>query len=86
MRRITYKDKEYLIHTRSGMRLIDSMREQGIPVECNCKKDPSSRLCLTRYPRSEAFLLTEPTELERSVLTPQELDQGYRLACQALFK
>lgn len=86
MRRITYRDKEYLIHTRSGMRLIDSMREAGIPVECRCKTDPASRLCLTRYPRGEAFLLTEPSPLERQVLSAQELEQGCRLACQALFK
>ncbi len=86
MRRIKYNGEEYLIHTRSGMTLIDALREHHIPVECDCDgHSESSRKCAVQWPKDTAFLLTGPTELERKVLGA-DLEKGWRLACQAMFK
>lgn len=86
MRRIKYKDEEYLVHTRSGMRLIDALVEQGVPVTCDCDgQSHTTEQCLVQWPKDTAFLLTEPTEFERRQLGDR-LEKGHRLACQALFK
>jgi 2Fe-2S ferredoxin len=85
MRRIDYNGEEYLVHTRSGMKVIDALREQGVPVECDCKGNESTGKCMVKWPKDTAFLLTSPTEFERQVLG-DKLGQGYRLACQAIFK
>jgi ferredoxin len=86
MRRIDYKDEEYLIHTRSGMRVLDALREHGIAAHCDCdSRESSSQECAVKWPKDTAFLLTAPTEFERKILG-DKLGQGYRLACQAMFK
>ncbi|MCG0239941.1 MAG: hypothetical protein L6E13_12355 [Firmicutes bacterium] len=88
MRRVEYKDQEILIHTRSGWRLLDSLAEQGVAVECDCnpKAGTSTARCAVKYPKAEAFLLTAPTEFEYKVLGPEKVAQGWRLGCQALWK
>jgi Na+-transporting NADH:ubiquinone oxidoreductase subunit NqrF len=85
MRRIKFQDEEYLIHTRSGHRLLASMKEQGIAVNCQCAKGNYDN-CKVKFPQDTAFLLVSPTALEKKVFTKDELDQGMRLACQALWK
>lgn len=87
MRRIDYQGQEYLIHTRSGMRLMDAALESGVPVQCDCnhKSGQSGAKCAIKWPKDTQFLLTAPTALEREVLGDQ-LKQGLRLACQAIFK
>lgn len=86
MRRIKYKDEEYLIHTRSGVTVLEVMRDHGIGVACDCDGVAnSSEECVVQWPKDTAFLLTAPTELERKILGSR-LDQGHRLACQAIFK
>lgn len=86
MRRIKYKNEEYLVHTRSGMRLIDALIEQGIPVTCDCDgKSHTTEQCLVQWPKDTAFLLTEPTPFEQQQLGDR-LEKGHRLACQAMFK
>jgi Na+-transporting NADH:ubiquinone oxidoreductase subunit NqrF len=86
MRRIDYKGEEYLIHTRSGMKLIQALHESGIPATCDCDgKGGSTEQCVVKWPKDTQFLLTAPTEHEKKVLGDR-LSQGYRLACQAMFK
>lgn len=87
MRRVDYDGQEYLIHTRSGMRLIHTMREMGIPVQCECgsKDEEAAGKCSVKFERSQLFLLNSPNEFERKVLG-DKIEQGYRLACQALYK
>jgi len=87
MRRIDYNGEEYLIHTRSGTNIVESMAELGVAVECDCnpKKGQSEGKCSVKWPKDTAFLLTGPTDLERQVLG-EKLDKGHRLACQAMFK
>jgi Na+-transporting NADH:ubiquinone oxidoreductase subunit NqrF len=86
MRRIDYKDEEYLIHTRSGMRVIDALKEHGIAAECDCDgRGSSTEKCAVKWPKDTAFLLTAPTEFEKKILG-DKLAQGYRLGCQAIFK
>lgn len=87
MRRIDYDDEEYLIHTRSGMRVLDAMQEAGIAVTCDCdaKAGTTSGKCAVKWPKDTAFLLTAPTELEKQVLGDQ-IQKGQRLSCQAIFK
>lgn len=88
MRRVEYKEQELLIHTRSGWHLLDSVAEQGVPVECDCnpRTGTSSALCAVKYPKAEAFLLTAPTDFERKILGEEKLEKGWRLGCQALWK
>lgn len=85
MRRIEYGGNEYLIHTRSGMRLLETMQEFGIPVACDCKGAESSGKCTVKFERPVLFLLNNPTALERQVLG-EKIEQGFRLACQALYR
>lgn len=86
MRRIDYKGEEYLIHTRSGMLLLDAMREAGVPAVCDCDgRGRSTEQCLVKWPKDTQFLLTAPTPFEEKVLGDR-INGGYRLACQALFK
>lgn len=86
MRRIKYKDEEYLIHTRSGVAVLDVMRDHGIPADCDCDGvAKSSEHCVVQWPKDTAFLLTAPTEFEKKVLG-DKLNLGHRLACQAIFK
>lgn len=86
MRRIDYKDEEYLIHTRSGMTVIDAIRDHGIATECDCDGvTHSTEKCVVKWPKDTAFLLTAPTAFEKKVLGDR-IGQGYRLGCQAIFK
>ncbi|MFZ5815559.1 MAG: hypothetical protein ACOY93_09705 [Bacillota bacterium] len=86
MRRIKYNGEEYLIHTRSGLRVLDVMRDHGIGAGCDCDGvQHSTEQCTVQWPKDTAFLLTAPTDFERKVLG-DKLNQGYRLACQAIFK
>lgn len=88
MRRIDYKGEEYLIHTRSGMTVLQTLQEHGIATECDCnpKAGSSSSHCVVKWPKDTAFLLTSPTTLEAKVLGAEQLAKGFRLACQAMFK
>lgn len=87
MRRIDYRGEEYLIHTRSGMRLIDVLRESGISVTCDCNGiDHSSSACMVKWPKDTLHLLTAPTPFEQKILGDAQLAAGYRLSCQAMFK
>lgn len=86
MRRIDYKGEEHLIHTRSGMTVLDVMKDHGIPATCDCDGvSQSGEECLVKWPKDTQFLLMAPTDLERTVLGDR-LGQAYRLACQAIFK
>lgn len=87
MRRIDYNGEEYLVHTRSGMRVLDAVREAGVPAECDCdsKKGTTGSKCVVKWPKDTAFLLTSPTALEKQALGDM-IDKGHRLACQAMFK
>jgi|GEM_PF-2304793 len=86
MRRIDYKGEEYLVHTRSGMTLLDALREHGVPVQCDCDgRTHSTAQCTVKWPKDTAFLLTAPTPFERQILGDQ-LNAGQRLACQTMFK
>lgn len=84
MRRIQYQGEEYLIHTRSGMRVSDAMREMGIPVPEYTTRENVEAMKV-KWPKDTAFLLFAPTTLEVDLLG-QEIDGGYRLADQAIFK
>lgn len=88
MRRVEYGEQEALVFTRSGWKLMDSLREKGVHVNCDCnpKTGASSGQCAIKYPRGEQFLLTAPTELEVKVLGQEKIDKGYRLGCQAVWK
>lgn len=85
MRRIKYKDEEVLIHTRSGRRITDSLAEQGIKVDCQCKNGNYEN-CKVKYPLDTLFLLTRHTPLEKQVFTPDDLEQGWRLICEPLWR
>jgi hypothetical protein len=84
MRRIQYQGEEYLIHTRSGMRVADSMRELGIAVPAYTTPENVESMKV-KWPKDTAFLLMAPTAVEKKFLG-EELEQGFRLADEAVFK
>lgn len=86
MRRIEYKDQEYLIYTKSGMSLKDAAILRGVPVECDCKNEESDPGCAIKFPLENMYLLTPPTALEKKTLGENKLKTGWRLGCQALFR
>ena len=86
MRRIDYNGQEYLIHTRSGMRLVDVMQEMGVPVVCNLKNPAENvEACMVKFEKAQLFLLTPPTALEKELLGAK-LNDGFRLVGETLFK
>jgi ferredoxin len=87
MRRIDFNGEEYLIHTRSGMKVIDTLREHGIATDCDCNaKGDTDAHCIVKWPKDTAFLLTSPTPKEYAVLGEEKVAKGFRLACEAMFK
>jgi hypothetical protein len=66
------------------MRVSDAMREMGIPVPAYTTRENVEAMKV-KWPKDTAFLLMAPTPLEVELLG-QELEAGFRLADQAIFK
>ena len=60
--------------------LLDCARQLGVRIISICGGDG---LCLGCKVQMLSGSVSEPTSIERAALSPQELEHGYRLACQA---
>lgn len=70
------------IDSGRGQTLLALAKQAGVDWQFNCTKGTCARCrCVVE---SGAELLGEATDAEWDRLGPEELDQGYRLACQAV--
>jgi 2Fe-2S ferredoxin len=72
------------VDAESHLTILDLAVKHGIPWAFSCTHGTCARCrCLV----SEGIsLLSEPTEQELDRLEPEEIEQGYRLACQTKVK
>ncbi len=66
-----------------GMTVAEAAARAGVFISQPCGGRGTCGKCVVRCVEGE---LTEPTEAERKALDPEQLAQGYRLACQARVK
>ncbi|MCF6137244.1 2Fe-2S iron-sulfur cluster-binding protein [Pseudalkalibacillus berkeleyi] len=71
------------VQPMNEMTLLDSALEQSCHLEHKCKKGTCGK-CTVRILKGQS-VLSNPNDLENEKLGSQ-LGDGYRLACQALFK
>jgi len=65
-----------------GSSLLAAARKLGVDWQFNCSRGTCARCrCLVKEGRE---LLNEATDAEWDRLGPEELDEGYRLGCQAV--
>ncbi len=67
------------ITTDSGQKLTDIMEEAKVKIKLPCGKGKCGK-CLVKVEGS----VNPPTKNELSVLDPEKLEQGYRLACEVI--
>jgi len=67
-----------------GRTLLELAKQAGVDWQFNCSRGTCAR-CRCRI-ESGAELLEEYTDEEWDRLGPDELDQGFRLGCQAVVK
>ncbi|CAM3776583.1 2Fe-2S iron-sulfur cluster-binding protein [Cohnella lubricantis] len=70
------------IESGQGRTLLALAKEAGVDWQFNCSRGTCAR-CRCRI-EAGSELLREPTDAEWDRLGPEELDQGYRLGCQAV--
>lgn len=72
------------VEPRVGATLLQQALAAGVDWGFNCSRGTCARCrCLVQ---EGADLLEEPTDAEWDRLGEDELDQGYRLGCQAVLK
>ncbi|MGD2250075.1 MAG: ASKHA domain-containing protein [Candidatus Methanofastidiosia archaeon] len=75
--RITFQPSGRRISCESGLTVLDAARNAGIPLRAECGGKGLCGKCkikVSGYP--------DYTQKEKEFLTPEELQDGYRLACQ----
>jgi len=72
------------VEEKPGATLLEQALAAGVDWLFNCSRGTCARCrCLIQ---EGADLLEEPTDAEWDRLGPDELDQGYRLGCQAVVR
>lgn len=72
------------VESGTGRTLLELAKRAGVDWQFNCSRGTCARCrCLIR---AGAELLDEPTDAEWDRLGPDELEQGFRLGCQAVVK
>lgn len=66
---------------QAGMSLLDAARQLGVGIVSLCGGEGWCEGCLVRVEKGE---LTPPTMAEEAVISPVDLRNGFRLACQAI--
>ena len=69
------------IEIESGKTLLDASREAGVGIVSLCGGEGWCESCLVRIVRGELNL---PTKSEIDYIGPERINEGYRLACQAV--
>lgn len=78
---VTTGDRPRQIHFDSGSSLRDILDTTSMRVRCGCRGNGLCGLCLVQI---EAGEVNEPTANERLILSPPQLEQHIRLACQII--
>lgn len=84
-KRVPGKESENFIQTlimKKGQTLAAALADAGLPVRSDCGGMGRCGQCRIQVQTSEA--LSPPTAAETSLLTPLQIETGYRLACQAV--
>lgn len=79
--RIDFEPLGRRVAVESGRTLLDAARQAGVDLLSVCGGVGACEGCKVRLVEGS---LSQPTEQERGLLTSEELDGGFRLACQAL--
>lgn len=66
------------LYVLPGTRLVEAVAAVGLALDLPCGGEGTCGKCRVRIVRGAG----EPGPAERRALTPEELDQGFRLACQ----
>ncbi len=69
------------IEIEKGKTLLDASREAGVGIVSLCGGEGWCNSCLVRIASGE---VNPPTQSEIDSLGPDKIDEGYRLACQAI--
>lgn len=72
------------VHPQQGRTLLEHALKHGVDWQNLCTKGTCAR-CRC-YIEAGVEFLEEPTRAEERRLDPEELEEGYRLACQAIVK
>ena len=67
------------IEVKRGVLLLDAIREAGIRIESICGGKGECGKCKVTLNKGEVSRLSTKSE---KFLSPQEISEGYRLACQ----
>ncbi|OCT12520.1 ferredoxin [Paenibacillus pectinilyticus] len=79
----TRKTQKQLV-PETGLTLLDHALKADVDWGFSCTRGTCARCrCYVAVGRE---LLSEPSEAEEDRLEPEELEQGYRLACQCIVK
>jgi ferredoxin, 2Fe-2S len=72
------------VEAEAGLSILDIALKHEVDWGFSCTRGTCAR-CRC-YVATGKELLSEPSEAEESRLEPEELEQGYRLACQTIIK
>ncbi|RUS48162.1 2Fe-2S iron-sulfur cluster-binding protein [Cohnella sp. AR92] len=73
-----------VVEPRTGISLLNLAKEAGVDWQFNCSRGTCARCrCIVAV---GADLLAEVTDAEWDRLGEEELEQGYRLGCQAVIE
>jgi ferredoxin, 2Fe-2S len=67
----------------TGTYLIDAARRLGAPLGTGCTRGKADCATCLLHVSIGADLLSSPSAIEHTVIGAEQLDQGFRLACQA---
>ncbi|WXG45007.1 MAG: ASKHA domain-containing protein [Promethearchaeati archaeon SRVP18_Atabeyarchaeia-1] len=67
---------------KTGTRILDAAEELGVGIRSECGKETTCGKCRIKVV-SGSSLLNDATPQEKELLTRQEIQDGYRLACAA---
>lgn len=79
---VIHQEETHLIDYQAGLCLRDILEEAGCRVRTACIGHGACGLCQVWFPPGSPNLLIEPTIAEQLHLSPEELAEGVRLACQ----
>ena len=77
---VTFQPLGKTVRVRSGSRLIEAALGAGVPLDLPCGGEGVCGKCRVVVRRGPA----EPAAADREVFSPEELAEGFRLACQCL--
>lgn len=76
---VTFLPSRESVSVAADTTLLDAAAAAGLPLEAPCGGQGRCGKCLVKG----AAGLSEPTDIERRVLSPSQMGEGWRLACQA---